>query len=89
MKAVQSYQANDGKLFVDKTDCLKHDFDLAVRGFIQTHGPSGKSNMVQVSDVGSLVSKNFDKLYEMMKRQKQLLVAAAPRPAKAITLVTD
>jgi len=86
MKKVESYKAEDGRLFEDKEECLKHDFLLSVRGFIQTKN-SSKSPTIQVSDVAALIANNFPTFYDMMKRQNQLLVAARPKKEMPMRVV--
>lgn len=86
MKKVESYKAEDGRLFEDKEECLKHDFLLSVRGFIQTKN-GNKSPIIQVTDVASIVTNNFDSFYNLMKRQNQLLVAARPKKEVALHAV--
>lgn len=71
IKQVPSYQTRDGELFASKAEALMHEFQLEVRGFIQSKDPHNRSGSVSLLDVSQTIAKDFESFYEMMKGYKQ------------------
>ena len=66
MKKANVFKTEDGRLFEDEGEGLRHEFMLKVRGLIQTNAMQKRHDEISITEVSSIIRKNAEELRDII-----------------------